>query len=190
MDKIFGGVTTTPISFNAINKNITDQSYNPESENAQSGKAVAEAIRETASAIKNTLKGEALTAHDVSPVEHSLKVSVESKNIIGEFKADTSTGYDIVSVTTDNNGVVHFNFTDNPYDTVQTDSPTTVGYYEGKTITITNFSVAENSQLKSVLYGYVDDGNLTEFSLDPNDIGAHTSSLIRNRAHLSASIQT
>lgn len=35
-----------------------------------------------ASAIKNTLRGEVLTASDVSPIEHNLKVNVESKNLI------------------------------------------------------------------------------------------------------------
>lgn len=38
-DTIYGGTTTTPAPFA-----ITDQTYNPESENAQSGKAVAQAI--------------------------------------------------------------------------------------------------------------------------------------------------
>ena len=36
---IFGGTTATPVPFV-----VTDQTYNPESENAQSGKAVAEAV--------------------------------------------------------------------------------------------------------------------------------------------------
>lgn len=39
-----GGVTTTPLATNTIKKEITDQTYNPKSENAQSGKAVAEAL--------------------------------------------------------------------------------------------------------------------------------------------------
>ena len=43
MSEIFGNITATPLSFDAINKNITDQTFNPESKNAQSGKAVAEA---------------------------------------------------------------------------------------------------------------------------------------------------
>lgn len=44
MAKIVGGVTTTPMAVSAIKENITDQKYNPESEYAQSGKAVAEAL--------------------------------------------------------------------------------------------------------------------------------------------------
>lgn len=39
-DTIFGGTTATPIPISTI-----DQAYNPESENAQSGKAVAEALK-------------------------------------------------------------------------------------------------------------------------------------------------
>lgn len=47
MAKIYGGTTTTPINPNAFSgggNTEVDQTYNPESENAQSGKAVAEAI--------------------------------------------------------------------------------------------------------------------------------------------------
>ena len=43
---IFGGTTATPIPFS-----VTDQTYNPESENAQSGKAVDEALTNY---VKNT----------------------------------------------------------------------------------------------------------------------------------------
>lgn len=39
MNTIFGGTTATPIPISKA-----DQTYNPESENAQSGKAVAQAI--------------------------------------------------------------------------------------------------------------------------------------------------
>jgi len=59
---------------------ITDIEYNPESENAQSGKAVAEALggltKVFAPVIKQNLKGKMITANDVSAVEHDLKVSV------------------------------------------------------------------------------------------------------------------
>ena len=47
MAKIYGGTTTTPINPNAFaggGNTKVDQTYNPESENAQSGKAVAAAI--------------------------------------------------------------------------------------------------------------------------------------------------
>lgn len=54
-----------------------------------------------ASAIKNTLRGEVLTANDVSPIEHNLKVNVESKNLIP---------YPYPDVSNTNNGVT---FTDN-----------------------------------------------------------------------------
>ena len=42
-----GGTTTTPMSADAVAQAIVDQTYNPQSGNAQSGKAVAEAITNT-----------------------------------------------------------------------------------------------------------------------------------------------
>ena len=44
-NEIIGGVTGTPIAPGAMRERIVDQTYNPESENAQSGKAVAEALK-------------------------------------------------------------------------------------------------------------------------------------------------
>lgn len=48
MNEIFGNTTTTPINPNAFSGGggsvTVDQTYNPDSENAQSGKAVAQAI--------------------------------------------------------------------------------------------------------------------------------------------------
>jgi hypothetical protein len=41
---IMGGTTTTPLSVDVINEKIVDQSYNPESEHAQSGKAMCKAL--------------------------------------------------------------------------------------------------------------------------------------------------
>lgn len=73
---IYGGTTTTPIPFTK-----TDQTFNPESANAQSGKAVAEAlssIAHVAPAITiNNRVLQTLTVNDCSPVEHDLKVKVE-----------------------------------------------------------------------------------------------------------------
>ena len=67
---------------------IVDQTYKPESENAQSGIAVNEAIKKnetkTNNTFSNALKGKAsgqyITLDDVSPVEHNLSVKVKSKN--------------------------------------------------------------------------------------------------------------
>ncbi len=59
---------------------VTDTEYNPESANAQSGKAVAEALDGLTSVfapvIKPKMSGKVITANDVSPVEHDLKVNV------------------------------------------------------------------------------------------------------------------
>ena len=49
MAEIFGNTLATPINPNAFSGGgsvVVDQTYNPESENAQSGKAVDEAITE------------------------------------------------------------------------------------------------------------------------------------------------
>lgn len=66
-----------------------DQTYNPESENAQSGKAVFEAIATEiervnntfAPVIKNTLFGEAIVTKDISPLEHTVGLKVSSDTI-------------------------------------------------------------------------------------------------------------
>ena len=89
MAEIFGSTTTTPINPDAFSGGGTvDQTYNPESENAQSGIAVNEAIKESKTKVNNTfsnaLKGKAsgqyITLDDISPVEHNLGVKVESKD--------------------------------------------------------------------------------------------------------------
>ena len=77
---IYGGTTTTPIPFTKI-----DQTFNPESANAQSGTAVAEAlsgIAHIAPAITiNNRALQTLTVDDCSPVEHDLKVKVEALDV-------------------------------------------------------------------------------------------------------------
>ncbi len=68
---------------------VVENTYNPESENAQSGKAVAEAIElqnvnfnnNFANAIKSSKKGEIITVDDVSPLEHDLKIKLTSDTI-------------------------------------------------------------------------------------------------------------
>lgn len=50
MNTIFGGTTATPIPISKV-----DQTYNPESENAQSGKAVAQAIGDIESALDSII---------------------------------------------------------------------------------------------------------------------------------------
>ena len=73
---------------------VVENTYNPESENAQSGKAVAQAIElqnvkfntNFANAIKSSKKGEIITVDDVSPLEHELKVNLTS-DIITDFSS-------------------------------------------------------------------------------------------------------
>ena len=69
---------------------VTDQTYSPTSENAQSGKAVAEAVKEEeqrsnnafANALKGSASGSAVRMDDTSPVEHTIGVKVKSKNML------------------------------------------------------------------------------------------------------------
>lgn len=72
-------------------KNInTDQTYSPTSENAQSGKAVAEALKAErtyannsfSGALRGSASGEAVRLNDVSPIEHTLGVKVSGKNLL------------------------------------------------------------------------------------------------------------
>ena len=110
MAKIIGNTTATPIKPDLF-RNKVDQAYNPESENAQSGKAVSEVVNNLASAIKNTLKGEVLTTSDVSPVEHSLKVNVESKNLLAYPYYHTSSELNGITWTDNGDGTITVNGT-------------------------------------------------------------------------------
>lgn len=86
-----------------------DQIYNPESENAQSGKAVAEAVATEqnradntfANALKGSKSGSAILIDDVSPVTHEMGVKIRGKNLIP---------YPYFNTTITNNGIT---FTDN-----------------------------------------------------------------------------
>ncbi len=95
-----------------FNENVSieiDQTYNPASENAQSGKAVAEAIDEKiyytkntfANVLKGSKSGESITVDDVSPIEHSLDISVKSRNLNHFFKPQARAG---LTFTTEDNG--------------------------------------------------------------------------------------
>lgn len=73
-----------------LNIPLVDQIYIPTSENAQSGKAVAEAVSTEqkranntfSNALKGSKSGESLIIDDVSPVTHDMSVKVMSKNLI------------------------------------------------------------------------------------------------------------
>ena len=70
-------------------KMVVDQTYDKNSQNAQSGKAVAEAVaaeqNRANSTFSNTLKGNksdtAMLIDDISPVTHEMGVKVRSKNL-------------------------------------------------------------------------------------------------------------
>ena len=82
----------------ALQSDDIDQTYSPTSENAQSGKAVAEAVKEEeqrsnnvfANALKGSASGSAVRMDDTSPVEHTIGVKVKRKNL---FKIGTNSDY-------------------------------------------------------------------------------------------------
>ena len=87
-----------------INKIVIDQTYTPDSENAQSGKAVAEAVANEqkrsdntfANALKGNKSGSAILIDDVSPVPHEMNVKVRSKNLLPyPFTYETVDSYGI-----------------------------------------------------------------------------------------------
>ena len=69
---------------------VIDRAYSPTSENAQSGKAVAEALKAErtyannsfSGALHGSASGEAVRLTDVSPLEHTLTVKLKSKNLL------------------------------------------------------------------------------------------------------------
>ena len=65
---IYGGITNTPVPLVNV-----DQIFDPKSANPQSGLALADALF-----IKPTLSGNIITANDVSPIEHELKVRIKN----------------------------------------------------------------------------------------------------------------
>ena len=67
---------------------------------------VQEGITNLASAIKNTLRGEVLTASDVSPIEHNLKVNVESKNLMKYPYSETTETVNGVLFTDNGDGTI------------------------------------------------------------------------------------
>ena len=63
-----------------------DQTYNPESENPQSGKAIASAIANVSNAYKATKENNIIIVDDASPLEHNLTVNLKS-DVITDFSS-------------------------------------------------------------------------------------------------------
>lgn len=95
--------------FNGVRTVLVDQQFSPESKNAQSGKAVAEAISKAdifANALKGSANGSAVAFKDVSPLEHDIDVKVASKNIIPfPYPEDTTTGSGVTFTAQADGGV-------------------------------------------------------------------------------------
>lgn len=82
MAKIYGSTTTTPIKPDLFDGSggVVDQTYNPSSENAQSGKAVAEAIKNISSgSAKAEVKDDVLY---LTQSGDSLKVNITEENVL------------------------------------------------------------------------------------------------------------
>ena len=93
-----------------------DQTFDPESANAQSGTAVAEAIGEEknrsdntfSNALKGSGSGEAFLLNDVSPVSHEMAVKVRGKNL---FDYSVLEGAGKITVNDELTGEFTFNST-------------------------------------------------------------------------------
>lgn len=121
MTEIFGNTLATPINPNAFSgggNGTVDKTYNPQSENAQSGKAVAEGIEKNnkcyvnltfANALKGSKSGSAIVIDDVSPVEHELSVKLENKNLLISPFANTQITTSGITFIPNDDGTVTLN---------------------------------------------------------------------------------
>ena len=75
-------------------KSLADLKYNPKSPNAQSGIALADAF---APIIRPTLVGNVITAHDVSPIEHELKITANLFKVDKVKEQDNDKGKVVVN---------------------------------------------------------------------------------------------
>lgn len=80
---------------------VTDRAYSPTSENAQSGKAVAEALKAErtyannsfSGALYGSASGEAVRLTDVSPIEHEIKIKLTAESNYSDFSGVTLKRY-------------------------------------------------------------------------------------------------
>ena len=80
---------------------VTDRAYSPTSENAQSGKAVAEALKAErtyannsfSGALHGSASGEAVRLTDVSPLEHEIKIKLTAESNYSDFSGVTLKRY-------------------------------------------------------------------------------------------------
>ena len=108
----------------AVKKEDIAQSYDPESQNPQSGVAVAKAMNNVANAIKQTVSGNPILINDASPIKHTLwlktsankTVYVRGKNLIpfnnkayynGNYAAGQTYVINGVSFTVNDDGSVY-----------------------------------------------------------------------------------
>lgn len=80
---------------------VIDRAYSPTSENAQSGKAVAEALKAErtyannsfSGALHGSASGEAVRLTDVSPIEHEIKIKLTAESNHSDFSGVTLKRY-------------------------------------------------------------------------------------------------
>ena len=101
----------------SLNIPSVDQTYNPDSENAQSGKAVAEAVATEqnrsdntfANALKGSKSGSAILIDDVSPITHEIGVKIRGKNLIPYPYAEPTKTLNGLTFTINDNGTITVN---------------------------------------------------------------------------------
>ena len=87
-----------------------DNTFNPESEYAQSGKAISQYTNNTfANAITDNISGSGVSIRDISPVEHILKVRARSKNLIPYPFTNSTTTQSGITFTDNGDGTITAN---------------------------------------------------------------------------------
>ncbi len=110
MAKIYGNTTTTPTKPDLFgDKTTVDQNFNPESENAQSGKAVAEALATVGGAEK-----EWEVIEDITLTEEVMQINIPSNKLQGIKELHIS-GYIIPTDKTITNQDVSFGIAGKAY---------------------------------------------------------------------------
>lgn len=87
-----------------------DNTFNPESEYAQSGKAISQYTNNTfANAITDNVSGSGVSIRDISPVEHILNVKARRKNLIPYPFTNSTTTQSGITFTDNGDGTITAN---------------------------------------------------------------------------------
>ena len=153
---------------------IVDQTYNPNSENAQSGKAVKEAVTAEqqradntfANALKCSKSGSAILIDDVSPVTHEMGVKVRGKNLLNNILTSSQKGVDLTSYR--DYWVLNGTCTES-YNFMFQQANLQAGTYTLSTLKSNNIEDNSNPLIQLELHG-IDDDSIIYFGLTNNNV--------------------